>query len=87
MKKALDREVLHCIQEAYNQAQEYDADVFGLGQELYRHYPQEWNKIGNHWDDEFQQIQFKPSVNIEPLRAGMSGPSVQLKRDEVQHTS
>lgn len=87
VKHALDEAVQKYIQDAYRKAQEYDADVFGFGQEVYRTDPREWNTMRSHWDEIFKQAKLNLDVDIEPLRAGMSGPPLELNQQEVEKSS
>lgn len=87
IKTALDDEVKSYIQNAYQRAQAYDTDVFGFGQAVYRSHPKTWQGIESNWDEMFKHAELNLSVDIEPLRTGMSGPSLHLNPDEVMKPS
>lgn len=84
VKKAFAQEVTTYIEDAYHRAQQYDTDVFGLGQELYRTKPRQWNSVRDQWKTLFQQAQLNLDVDIEPLRTGMTGPPLHLKQNKVE---
>lgn len=87
IRDALDDEVKRYIQDAFQRAQEFDADVFGFGEEVYRSHPKAWQGMRKNWDEMFKDAKLNINVDIEPLRPGMSGPSLQLKQDEVKKSS
>lgn len=87
IKSAFEDEAKRYIQESFLRAQEYDSDVFGFGNEIYRTHPRAWQEMRQHWDELFKDAKLNLSVDIEPLRTGMSGPPLQLKEDEVKKIS
>lgn len=87
IKTAFEDEVKRYIQEAFVHAQEYDSDVFGFGNEIYRTHPKAWKEMKQNWDELFKDAKLNLSVDIEPLRTGMSGAPLQLKEDEVNKPS
>ena len=87
IKSAFEDEVKRYIQDAFLRTQEYDSDVFGFGNEIYRTHPRAWQEMRQNWDELFKDAKLNLSVDIEPLRTGMSGPPLQLRENEVKKTS
>lgn len=86
-KKVLDRTIQNNVQMSFEKAKEYDADIFGFGQEIARTDPRTWEKIQNNWEEIFKTAQLNLKVDIRPTRSGAVGPPAHLKEDEVKRTS
>lgn len=86
-KKVLDRTIQNNVQMSFDKAKEYDADIFGFGQEIARTNPRTWAKIQNNWEEIFKTAQLNLKVDIQPTRSGAAGPPAHLKEHEVKRTS
>lgn len=49
---------------------QYKSDVFGFGEAIYRSNPKEWNKMKDHWDEEFSKLMFNVEVDLKIVRTG-----------------
>lgn len=55
---------------AVKKAKYLNADVFGFGDNIYQHYPKEWNKMQNNWDEIFKNINVDVQVEAKIRRTG-----------------
>ncbi|MDD4753993.1 MAG: Ger(x)C family spore germination C-terminal domain-containing protein, partial [Desulfitobacteriaceae bacterium] len=61
--EAIKKEVLS----AWEKARQYNTDIFGFGEAVYKKYPKEWKEIEDKWDDYFPQIK----VSLEVVEANL----------------
>nr|WP_263324174.1 Ger(x)C family spore germination protein [Neobacillus sp. Marseille-Q6967] len=61
IQKDINNEVRDRVQMIVDRAQkDYQSDIFGFGQSVYRKYPREWNTTyKNNWDQKFGQLDVK----------------------------
>lgn len=60
------------ITELFEKAQsEYEIDIFGLGNLLYKKDPDLWRKIETHWDELFQSAVIKVKVEADIISSGV----------------
>ncbi len=59
------------IEQSINKAKELNADIYGLGEYLERHYPTLWKKLEDHWLEEFPKVEFQISVDSSIGNTGM----------------
>ncbi|WP_449539054.1 Ger(x)C family spore germination protein [Ferdinandcohnia sp. Marseille-Q9671] len=80
LQKKVESEIQERIQLVVDVAQkEYQSDIFGFGQAIYKKYPREWNAVYKHnWEQEFTQleVEIKPEVFIR--RIGLSKKSNEI---------
>jgi spore germination protein KC len=57
---------------------EYDSDIFGFGAKLREDKVQEWNSVGDNWEDVFKNLQ----VNVE-TRVHIKNSAVLSKPFEI----
>ncbi|MFL0252682.1 Ger(x)C family spore germination protein [Clostridium neuense] len=55
---------------ALRKSQELNADIFGFGDIIYKHYPNEWNKLEGEWNKVFKNIHVDVSVDARLRRTG-----------------
>lgn len=55
---------------ALRKSQELNADIFGFGDIIYKHYPKQWNELEGKWDKVFKNIHVDVSVNAKLRRTG-----------------
>ncbi|WP_408954961.1 Ger(x)C family spore germination protein [Natroniella sp. ANB-PHB2] len=48
--------------------QEFEADIFGFADEIYRKYPEEWRKIEDDWEDKFSVLEAEVTVDAKIRR-------------------
>ncbi|MBD1382509.1 Ger(x)C family spore germination protein [Metabacillus arenae] len=74
LQKELETEIKDRIQLTLGKAQkEYETDIFGFGEAVYKKYPKEWNeKYKKEWDQEFPnlEVSIKPQVFVR--RTGLT---------------
>lgn len=66
-KHAIEEEIKAAVEKAKN---DFHSDIFGFGYTLYRHYPKEWEKIKDNWDEIFPDTQYELKINVILRRAG-----------------
>lgn len=59
------------INKAITKAQEFNTDVFGFGEAVYRKYPREWKKLEKEWDEIFPNLEVKINVDAKIKRVGL----------------
>jgi spore germination protein KC len=78
------------MQSALRKAQlEYNSDVFGFGEYLYRRHPDVWTRLGPNWDRVFRTVVVEASVHAELAGPGLvfRGPGVgRLHREQEKNT-
>lgn len=68
-EKAIMKEIRDVIQMVQNK---YKCDVFGFGDEVYRKYPDYWEKVKDKWDEEFCQVAVEIKVESKIRRTGLT---------------
>ncbi|OPJ58098.1 Ger(x)C family spore germination protein [Clostridium oryzae] len=58
------------VMRSVERAKQLNADIFGFGDALYKHYPQKWKSIEKNWDDIFQDINIQIKINAKLRRNG-----------------
>lgn len=85
LKRQLTKSLKERIEATVKVAQdEYQTDILGFGQEIYRHHPARWNKLSKDWDQHFSNMDINIDVKLTILRTGMSGAPLQLKEKMVK---
>lgn len=67
-EKQIQKEVKGTIRKAQTT---YKADIFGFGEELYRHYPRDFKKVENKWDEVFSKGDIEVEVIFNLRRSGI----------------
>ncbi|MDF2880471.1 MAG: grkC [Clostridiaceae bacterium] len=55
---------------ALKKSRELNADIFGVGDIIYQHYPKQWIKMEKDWDKIYQNINVDVTVNAKIRRTG-----------------
>jgi spore germination protein KC len=73
LQKNIENEVRDRIQLVIDKAQqEYQSDIFGFGQAVYKKYPKEWNtNYKKNWEQEFSQLEVAINPNVFVRRIGL----------------
>jgi spore germination protein KC len=58
---------------------QYQADIFGLGEELYRREPAYMKKVGKDWSSRFKEATVTVTVNLHIRRFGLKSKSMELE--------
>ncbi|MBL0386605.1 Ger(x)C family spore germination protein [Tumebacillus sp. ITR2] len=83
LNRALSDKIVLDIQDAIHQLQKYKSDGIASGTEIYRHYPDEWEKLKKNWPDVFAKQKFAVTVEAQVRQIGMLGPQLELPSSEV----
>lgn len=71
LEKLYEQKITENINTLFDTAQKkYKVDIFGFGEILHRSNPKEWNKIKDHWEDEFSNLTMNVQVKLEINRTG-----------------
>jgi spore germination protein KC len=85
LQKQLEKDLENRIQLALDKVQkEIKADIFGFAEVFHRQYPNEWEKVKDHWDEKFPQIEVKIDSEVHIKRPGMSTTPQGLPEKEVK---
>lgn len=55
---------------ALKKSRRLNADIFGFGDAIYQHYPDQWNKIEKNWGETFQNVPVSINVDAKLRRTG-----------------
>lgn len=70
----MKKEIRTRIQLVVNSAQkEFQSDIFGFGQAVYRKYPRAWNTVyKKNWDQDFPKLEVNIHSKVYIRRIGLS---------------
>lgn len=73
IQKSIENEISDRIQMVVDKAQkEYQSDIFGFGQSVYKKYPKEWNtSYKKNWEQEFPQLEVTINSKAFVRRIGL----------------
>lgn len=74
-EKALKENILRVVQTVQ---QNYDADIFGFGNQVYHQMPNLWKKIKPNWEQLFKQLKVTVRAEIEIQGSGMALKPLQV---------
>lgn len=63
----IKKEITHLI----DQTKEYDADIIGLGTELYRQHPKWWDHVADNWDQSYKNMAVEINVDTKVRQMGI----------------
>ena len=74
IQKNIEKEIKGRIQLVVNKAQkDFQSDIFGFGQAVYREYPKAWNTFyKKNWNHEFSQVEVNIKSKVYVRRIGLS---------------
>lgn len=74
IQKSIEKEITTRIKLVVNSAQnEFQSDIFGFGQAVYRKYPKAWNTVyKKNWDQDFPKLEVKIHSKVYVRRIGLS---------------
>ncbi|MCM2532338.1 Ger(x)C family spore germination protein [Neobacillus pocheonensis] len=75
-----EKQALHTIEKVQEQ---YGTDIFGFDETIHQKYPSEWKALKKNWAKQFQKAQVAVHANLTIRRVGLTGPSLQLKKNEI----
>ena len=65
-----------------NMQYEYQSDIFGFGNMIYKNYPQRWKKIKNKWNEKYFK-NFKVTIHANTKIISTSSLTKTLKDGEI----
>lgn len=77
LEKLQEETVKQAIQAVIDKAQQWRIDVFGVGNELEKRFPQAWRKLEDKWPEAFADVEFTIEVNSRIAETGLTRGSVQ----------
>lgn len=75
-EKVIEEEIWDVIKLAQK---EYEADIFGFGEIVYRKYLDYWKQVKDHWNKEFSQASAEIKVKSHIRRSGMIKGTTEVK--------
>lgn len=81
LEKKAEKQALQTIKKVQKQ---YGTDIFGLGEAIHQKYPSQWKVRKKNWDKQFQKLQVSVHANLTIRQIGLTGPSLQLKKNEIK---
>lgn len=72
LERLLEKEIEKEINITLKKVQEMNADIYGFGEEVHKHYKKEWEQMENQWDKLFPMLQ----VDIEITAKMVSGGTI-----------
>lgn len=65
LQEKANAEIERLIEKAITVSQKYESDIFGFGNLFYKHYPKEYNKVHETWNEEgFKNLKVKTNVKV-----------------------
>ncbi|MBO0997340.1 Ger(x)C family spore germination protein [Bacillus sp. SD075] len=83
-ERSFQKDIEKRIEMAFLHIQHKKADIIGLGKEFYRKYPKQYNKIENHWDEIFAELEVEIDVVAHIRRQGYINKPAGLSENEVK---
>lgn len=85
LEDALNKHVEESVLRTITKVQKkYGTDVFGFGETIHRTDPSLWNAVKTNWESAFREAEISVTAKLKVRRIGVTGPSLQLKPDEVK---
>jgi spore germination protein KC len=83
-ERAYQKDIEKRIRMAFLNTQHKKADILGLGKDFYRKYPKQFNKVDNHWDEIFAEMEVEVDVAAHIRRQGYINKPAGLSENEVK---
>lgn len=80
LHKRLEKQVMSQIQAALDVQRTSGADIFGFGQALFRHSPEEYTRREKGWTETVRQMPVEVSVNVQVPRLGQINRTYEWRR-------
>ncbi|WP_018132851.1 Ger(x)C family spore germination protein [Effusibacillus pohliae] len=81
LKKSIEQRVRRAIAKAQ---QDYQADIFGFGEQVQRTHPKTWKSLKEQWKQRFPETEVEILADFSVIRTGMSGAPLHLQEKEVK---
>lgn len=83
-ERAYQKDIENRIEMAFLHIQHKKSDILGLGKDFYRKYPKQFNKVDNHWDEIFAEMEVEVDVVAHIRRQGYINKPAGLSENEVK---
>ncbi|MEX6700632.1 Ger(x)C family spore germination protein [Peribacillus frigoritolerans] len=83
-ERAYQKDIENRIRMAFLHIQHKKSDILGLGKDFYRKYPKQFNKVDNHWDEIFAEMEVEVDVVAHIRRQGYINKPAGLSENEVK---
>jgi spore germination protein KC len=84
IRKQLEKRIRDRIYDSLEVIQkDYKTDVLGFDDAFHRHYPKEWEKVKDKWDEKFQDVEVVVDANITITRPGRSTTPQGVPKEKV----
>ncbi|MDM5455180.1 Ger(x)C family spore germination protein [Peribacillus simplex] len=83
-ERAYQKDIEKRIELAFLNTQHKKSDILGLGKDFYRKYPKQFNKVENHWDEIFAEMEVEIDVMAYIRRQGYINKPAGLSENEVK---
>ncbi|MFS0669974.1 Ger(x)C family spore germination protein [Peribacillus frigoritolerans] len=83
-ERAYQTDIENRIRMAFLHIQHKKSDILGLGKDFYRKYPKQFNKVDNHWDEIFAEMEVEVDVAAHIRRQGYINKPAGLSENEVK---
>ncbi|MED3786703.1 Ger(x)C family spore germination protein [Peribacillus frigoritolerans] len=83
-ERAYQKDIENRIRMAFLHIQHKKSDILGLGKDFYRKYPKQFNKVDNHWDEIFAEMEVEVDVAAHIRRQGYINKPAGLSENEVK---
>ncbi|GMK38206.1 germination protein [Paenibacillus sp. CCS19] len=84
LQQAFKQTLRKRIEEAVKIAQQSRVDYLGFAEQYYRHYPKQWRKAKNNWDELFPRVVVDYDIRLIIARNGLTGDNRTLQQSESQ---
>lgn len=83
LEKEFERVAVSSVRRTIKKVQQdFKRDVFGLGEQVHKKYPKEWQTLKNDWDQHFAKAEIDVAVDLTIRRTGLVGPNLFMKEGE-----
>jgi len=84
LQNAFKQTIQKRVEDVVSKAQQDNADYLGFAEQFYRHYPKQWRKTKNNWDNMFPKVVVDYDIRVVVARNGLTGNNKTLQQSEVQ---
>ncbi|MFM9278671.1 Ger(x)C family spore germination protein [Paenibacillus jiagnxiensis] len=85
MRKGFEDDVRGRINLALHEIQgRHKADIIDFAKAFHRKYPEQWEKVKHHWDEQFPKVQVITKIDAKIIRPGLIGSPEGLPEEEVR---
>ncbi len=67
------------VEGVIRKAQQFNTDIFGFGEAVYRKYPREWKEMEKKWDEIFPLLEVQVKVESRIRRTGLISNPTRIK--------